>query len=158
MPRIVRETLVSMRDLAVAWGPFILLGAALLVGAYALLDPAPPKRVVLATGPEQSAYAAFGKRYADELSRYGITVELRPTLGSRENLRLLRNGKESVDLAFVQGGASETIRTREEEELEPVISLGSLFFEPVWIFYRADAIKDFTSLTQLRGTRRRPFA
>jgi len=153
VPRIVRETLVSMRDLAVAWGPFILLGAALLAGAYFLLDPAPPKRVVLATGPEQSAYAAFGKRYADELARYGITVELRPTLGSRENLRLLRNGKESVDLAFVQGGASETIRTREEEELEPVISLGSLFFEPVWIFYRADAIKDFVSLTQLRGKR-----
>ena len=153
MPRVVRETLVSMRDLFVAWAPFILLGAALLVGAYFLLDPAPPKRVVLATGPEQSAYTAFGKRYADELKRYGITVELRPTLGSRENLRLLRNGKESVDVAFVQGGASEAIRTREEEELEPVISLGSLFFEPVWIFYRADAIKDFTSLTQLRGKR-----
>ncbi len=153
MPRLVRETLVSLRDLALAWGPFFVLGVALLIGAYYLLDPAPPKRVVLATGPEQSAYAVFGKRYADELKRYGITVELRATLGSRENLRLLRNSKESVDVAFVQGGASETIRTREEEELEPVMSLGSLFFEPVWIFYRADAIKDFASLTQLRGKR-----
>ena len=153
MPRVIRETLISARDLALAWGPFFLLGLALLVGAYFLLDPAPPKRVILATGPEQSAYAEFGKRYADELKRYGITVELRHTLGSRENLRLLRNGKESVDIAFVQGGASEAIRTREEEELEPVMSLGSLFFEPVWIFYREEAIKNFTSLTQLRGKR-----
>lgn len=153
MPRVIRETLISARDLALAWGPFFLLGLALLVGAYFLLDPAPPKRVILATGPEQSAYAEFGKRYADELKRYGITVELRHTLGSRENLRLLRNGKASVDVAFVQGGASEAIRTREEEELEPVISLGSLFFEPVWIFYREEAIKNFTSLTQLRGKR-----
>jgi len=153
VPRVIRETLISARDLALAWGPFFLLGLALLVGAYFLLDPAPPKRVILATGPEQSAYAEFGKRYADELKRYGITVELRHTLGSRENLRLLRNGKESVDIAFVQGGASETIRTREEEELEPVMSLGSLFFEPVWIFYREETIKNFTSLTQLRGKR-----
>ena len=153
MPRVVRETLISARDLAIAWGPFFLLGVVLLAGAYFLLDPAPPKRVILATGPEQSAYAEFGKRYAEELQRYGITVELRATLGSRENLRLLRNGKESVDVAFVQGGASETIRTREEEELEPVISLGSLFFEPVWIFYREDALRDFRSLAQLRGKR-----
>ena len=153
MPRVVRETLISARDLALAWAPFLLLGLALFVVAYYLLDPAPPKRVILATGPERSAYAEFGKRYADELKRYGITVELRHTLGSRENLRLLRNGKESVDIAFVQGGASETIRTREEEELEPVMSLGSLFFEPVWIFYREQAIKDFASLTQLRGKR-----
>ena len=153
MPRIVRETLISVRDLAIAWGPFFILGVALLVAAYFLLDPAPPKKVILATGPEQSAYAEFGKRYAAELRRFGITVELRPTLGSRENLRLLRDGKEAVDIAFVQGGASETIRTKEDEEVEPVVSLGSLFFEPVWIFYRADAIKNFTSLTQLRGKR-----
>ena len=153
MPRIVRETLISVRDLVIAWGPFFILGIALLVAAYWLLDPAPPKRVILGTGPENSAYAAFGERYARELKRYGITVELRHTLGSRENLVFLRDGKEKVDVAFVQGGASETIRTREEEEMEPIMSLGSLFFEPVWIFYRADSFKEFTALTQLRGKR-----
>jgi TRAP transporter TAXI family solute receptor len=141
VPKVVRETLVSVRDLAVAWGPFIVLAVALLAVAYWLLDPAPPHRVVLATGPEQSAYAEFGKRYVAELKRYGITVELKPTLGSRDNLRLLRDRKERVDLAFVQGGASERERTPEEEATEaPVVSLGSLFYEPVWIFYRDKAI------------------
>jgi TRAP-type uncharacterized transport system substrate-binding protein len=153
VPRIVRETLISVRDLVLAWGPFFVLGIALLVAAYWLLDPTPPKRVILATGPENSAYAAFGQRYVQELKRYGITVELRQTLGSRENLVFLRDGKEKVDVAFVQGGASETIRTREEEEQEPIMSLGSLFFEPVWIFYRAESFKQFTALTQLRGKR-----
>ena len=153
MPRVVRETLISVRDLMVAWGPFLLLGVALLVVAYWFLDPTPPKRIVLGTGPENSAYAEFGKRYQQELKRYGITVELRNTAGSRENLVLLRDGKQRVDVAFVQGGASETIRTREEEEAEPIMSLGSLFFEPVWIFYRPDSIKPFTDLAQLRGKR-----
>ncbi len=153
MPRVVRETLISVRDLLVAWGPFFLLGVALLVVAYWFLDPQPPKKVILGTGPENSAYAEFGRRYQQELKRYGITVELRNTAGSRENLVLLRDGKQKVDIAFVQGGASETLRTREEEEAEPIMSLGSLFFEPVWIFYRAEAFKEFRALTQLRGKR-----
>lgn len=137
MPRVVRETLVSARDLALASGPFLLLGAALLAAAYWFLDPAPPRRVVLATGPERSAYAEFGKRYAEELKRYGIRVELKTTLGARENLRLLRDPKERVDLAFVQGGAAERMRTPQQEaEDESLVSLGSLFYEPVWVFYR----------------------
>ena len=153
MPRVVRETLISVRDLLIAWAPFIVIALGLLVLAYYLLDPTPPKRVVLGTGPEGSAYAEFGKRYVAELARYGIRVELRATAGSRENLVLLRDGKEKIDVAFVQGGASETIRTRAEEEQEPVVSLGSLFFEPVWIFYRGDSFKAFTMLAQLRGKR-----
>jgi TRAP transporter TAXI family solute receptor len=153
VPRVVRETLISVRDLMIAWGPFFLLGIALLVVAYWFLDPQPPKRIVLGTGPENSAYAEFGKRYQQELKRYGITVELRNTAGSRENLVLLRDGKQKVDVAFVQGGASETIRSREEEEAEPIMSLGSLFFEPVWIFYRAEALKQFNDLADLRGKR-----
>jgi len=151
VPRIVRETLVSIRDLLVAWAPFIVIGIALLVAAFFLLDPTPPRHVVLATGPENSAYDEFGKRYAAELKRYRINVELRRTVGSRENLVLLRDGKQKVDLAFVQGGSSETIRTNDNDEVEPVVSLGSLFYEPVWIFYRADRMRDLGSLTQLRG-------
>ena len=152
MPRVVRETLVSIRDLAITWGPFIAIGVALLVAAYWLLDPTPPHRVVLATGPENSAYAEFGRRYAEELKRSQIQVELRNTSGSRENLVLLRDPKQHVDLAFVQGGAAETIRN-DDGHAEPVVSLGSLFYEPVWIFYRAASLPKFTSLGQLRGKR-----
>lgn len=149
MPRLVRETLVSVRDLALAWGPFVLLGAVLLGVAYWLADPQPPKHVVLATGPEQSAYAEFGRRYAQELRRYGIRVELKTTIGSRDNLRLLRDAKQHVDFAFVQGGSSERMRTPEEEaQEEPLVSLGSLFYEPVWIFYRGKAVR---AISDLRG-------
>ena len=97
MPRLVRVALVSLRDLVATAGPFILVALALLIAAYFVLDPTPPQRVVLATGPEGSAYAEFGKRYAAELARYGIQVELRASMGARENLRLLREAKEQVD-------------------------------------------------------------
>jgi TRAP transporter TAXI family solute receptor len=161
MARVIRDTLVSARELLVTAGPFIVLTVALLAGAYYLLKPTPPKRVVLATGSEQGAYAAFGKRYQEELKRYGIEVTLRSTAGSRENLRLLQDAKENVQIAFVQGGASETQRvTKEgEEEKLPVMSLGSMFYEPVWIFYRGDTAKKarrdgvLTDFSQLKGMR-----
>ena len=99
--------------------------------------------MVLATGSEQGAYAAFGKRYQEELKRYGIEVVLRSTAGSRENLRLLRDAKENVQLAFVQGGSSAGQPTKQEEEDEkvPVMSLGSMFYEPLWLFYRVEAAR-----------------
>src|SRR5487761_2650413 len=97
MPRLLRTTLLSVRDLIAVTGPFVLIALLLLAGAYYLLDPTPPKRVVLATGPEQSDYAEFGKRYAAELKRYGIDVVLRPTLGSSQNRRLLRDAAQSLN-------------------------------------------------------------
>lgn len=140
MPQALRNTLLSFRDLLATAGPFIVLTLVLLGVAYWVLDPTPPKKVVLATGVEQGAYAEFGKRYAELLKRHGITVELRATAGAAENLKLLRDPTSGVDLAFTQGGAGERDRATEEDEGE-LVSLGSLFYEPVWLFYREDSAK-----------------
>jgi TRAP-type uncharacterized transport system substrate-binding protein len=138
MPRLLRHTLLSLRDLIAAAGPFALIVAVLLWAAYVVLDPAPPKRVVLATGPEQGAYAEFARAYVQALARHGIEVELRTTEGSAENLRLLRDRRERVDLAFVQGGAGDALYAVDEDRSGvALVSLGSLFYEPVWIFYRS---------------------
>jgi len=139
MPKTIRYTLLSLRDLAVSAGPFILLAVTLLVLAYWWLDPNPPKRVVLATGPAQSAYEEFGKRYARILAKDGIEVVLLPSEGSAANLQLLREGK--ADLGFVQGGTSEA-GIENDGQLE---SLGSLFLEPVWLFYREAAARKVAS-------------
>ena len=153
MPKAIRYTLLSIRDLLISAGPFALLAVALLVLAYVWLDPAPPKRVTLATGPAQSAYDEFGKRYKKALEANGIEVVLRQSQGSSDNLQLLRDGK--ADLGFVQGGSNERATT-EESGLE---SLGSLFVEPVWLFYREDSARKVTAtaslsaLTQLQGLR-----
>jgi TRAP transporter TAXI family solute receptor len=156
--RILRETLLQIREISFTWGPFVLIGVAALVGAYFFLAPTPPKRVVLATGPETGAYAAFGARYQEELKRFGIQVALRPTNGSRENIRLLHDAKEDVQIAFVQGGANESQRAQEESAKGvPVTSLGSLFYEPYWLFYRTEKAKTIRKdatlrqITELRG-------
>ncbi|MBE7941937.1 MULTISPECIES: TAXI family TRAP transporter solute-binding subunit [Ramlibacter] len=147
MPKVVRYTLLSIRDLLVSAGPFAVLAVALLVMAYLWLDPTPPHKVRLATGPAQSAYDEFGKRYRKALAANGITVELVPSQGSSDNLRLLREGR--ADLGFVQGGSSEDAPTADGG----IESLGSLFVEPVWLFYRDEGHRSLDALTQLQGLR-----
>lgn len=153
MSKTIRYTLLSIRDLVVSFGPFVLLAFTLLALAYWWLDPNPPKRVTLATGPAQSAYEEFGKRYVKTLKANGITVELIATQGSAANLELLRAGK--VDLGFVQGGTSDY----SDDDQENLSSLGSLFLEPVWLFYQEESARKITatailtSLTQLQGLR-----
>src|SRR3954468_9813197 len=157
-----RETLLSLRDLVATAVPFVILAAALIGVAYWLLDPAPPRRVVLATGQDQGAYAQFGRRYAQILKENGIDVRLRKTAGAAENIALLRQPGGDVDIAFVQGGADEdrpAASADGEAEDDGLLSLGSLFYEPVWLFYRADSAErllkapELTSLAQLAGWR-----
>jgi len=152
MPRILHEPLVSLREMLTTAGPLLLLSLLLLAGAYFVLKPAPPRQVVLATGPEQSAYGGFGKRYVKALAAYGIKVVLQPTRGSLDNLRALRDPKRDVDLGFVQGGSSEAARMADEQKGGvPLESLGSLFFEPLWIFYRSpEPLADLHALQGLR--------
>jgi TRAP-type uncharacterized transport system substrate-binding protein len=158
----LRVTLLSFRDLFATAAPFVVLAAALLGLAYWLLDPAPPRQVVLATGQDQGAYAEFGKRYVQILRENGITVRLHSTAGAAENIALLRQPGGDVDIAFVQGGADEQAATaRDEGDLvdDGLVSLGSMFYEPVWLFYRGESATrllnapELNRLTQLAGWR-----
>ncbi len=154
MPKTLKLILLSIRDLIVSAGPvvFVVIGA--LIAAYWYLDPQPPKHVTLATGPAGSAYSEFGKRYATALKANGITVDLKVTNGAADNLQLLRSGE--ADVGFVRGGSADAAA----DEDAGLTSLGSLFYEPLWLFYRTDAAQKIdrktstlTSLAQLRGLR-----
>lgn len=133
--------LVSLRDMLASIGPVLLLAFGLLAAAYWWLDPQPPRTVRLATGPAGSAYAEFGQRYAEALARNGIRVQLLPSEGPAASLQALREGR--ADVAFVRGGsdASAGDAATIAQANEGILSLGALFYEPLWIFYRPAALK-----------------
>jgi TRAP transporter TAXI family solute receptor len=143
MSRIRKFSQFSFRDLVATAGPTIFLIAAVCVLAYVIVDPAPPRKVTLATGQENSAYEEFGKKYAAALAKDRIKVTTIRSLGSQDNLQRLNDGK--VDVAFVQSGSTNEA----EAQRKGLVSLGSLFTEPVWLFMR-DASK-VTQLNQLKG-------
>ncbi len=134
----------GFRDRLGIFGPAILIIIILaFIVAYLFVEPAPPRKITIATGDPSGAYYAFAQRYRQLLAREGVTLEIRSTAGSVENLKLLEAKEGKVDIAFVQGGIGDPSA---QPELR---SLGSLYFEPLWVFYqRAEKIK---RLPDLRG-------
>jgi TRAP transporter TAXI family solute receptor len=114
------------------WPSVAITVTAALIGcaAIVLLSTMPPRAITMATGSEGGAYAEFGKRYQAALERAGEQLQLVETAGSQDNLALLRRG--AVEAGLMQGGI---IGKGEAGGLQ---SLGTVFFEPLWIFYRSD--------------------
>ena len=115
----------------------IVAGLVLLsVGLWAVvaaLRPLPSRSFTMATGPVGSAYAAFGERYRAALAVHGIELRLVPTGGSYDNLVRLSDPKSGVGAGFVQAGTTSTA------ESPDLLSLGTMFYEPLWVFCRCPA-------------------
>ncbi len=114
----------------------VLAGAAVLLlvagawWAFTRWQPGAPRVVVMATGPEKSAYASYGERYRAILARSGVELRLRATAGALENLALLRDPASGVSVAFSQAG------TVAADDANALASLGTVFYEPLWLFHR----------------------
>src|SRR5260370_33256919 len=78
--------------------------AAIGCAALVMLRNMPPHRIVMATGPEGSAYEEDGKRYQAALAKAGVEVQLRSTAGSGETAALLRDPHSGVSAGLMQGG------------------------------------------------------
>ena len=132
----------SRRDLLQLALPALIVVIAAFLLAWQFVRPAPPKKIVMSTGAAGGAYHYFGERYREKLAQEGIEVELRPSTGAVENLLRLKTD-DSVDIGFIQGGIAN------EPESEDLATLGSMYLEPVWVFYRGKA--QFDRLDQLKG-------
>lgn len=150
-----RKILGLSSDIVKLWVPIFIIVALGFFVAFLSLEPAPPKEIRLATGGRDGSYFAYGERYREILKHesYGYDLELVATAGSVENLDLLRRGE--VDLAMVQGGtlsASDLSPSAAEvEEGRSLRALASLYFEPLWVFHRAD--REIERLFELEGWR-----
>jgi TRAP transporter TAXI family solute receptor len=143
--KAIMARLISLRDaLATAW-PIVLVTLFGFAVALHFVEPAPPKKVVMSSGTEAGAYFAYAKVYAELLRRHGIELQVRTSAGAVENLARLKAEDGAVQIAFVQGGVGSV------DEAPNLVSLGSAYFEPVWVFYRGD--KKLDRLHQLAGKR-----
>ena len=140
-----RRELQTAGEYGKVFGPAIILAIVGFVVAYQFVNPAPPRSISMATGSPTGAYYAYGAAYRDILKRNGVELEVRSTAGSVENIRLLEAESGGVDVAFMQGGIGSLAQS------DDIISLGSLYFEPLWIFHQSDL--DLNLAPDLKGLR-----
>jgi TRAP-type uncharacterized transport system substrate-binding protein len=119
---------------------------AIVVAAIAIIRTMPPRMIVMATGAEDGAYFAAGERYRAVLARAGVEVRLVPTAGSPENLALLLDPRSGVNVGLLQGGTPGAAASSNLE------SLGTLFYEPVWLFHKR-GLRSQGNASDLRGRR-----
>ncbi len=131
---------LSRRDLWLTITTVVLIALAVFVFAFRFVEPAPPNSIVISTGAVDGGYHMFALRYREILARDGVRVELRPSAGSQENVSRLLDEKSDVEVGFLQGGSAFSTNAPD------LVSLGSLYYEPLWVFYRGPEIHDFGAL------------
>jgi TRAP transporter TAXI family solute receptor len=132
------------RDLWITVAPAALvIGIAFTVTFY-FIKPAPPKNLVLAMAADEGGFRYYARKYKEALAKHGITLELRTTQGSVTSVELLADENSGVDVSFVQSG------TATGEKTETIVSLGSLSYIPLWVFYRGEPIDDVRALAGKR--------
>lgn len=134
------------------WGRYALLGAVCALGfavavgwaAFAILKPTPPRSVSMAVGPDDELGPILGQRYRTILARDGIDLKLVSTAGAVASAALLRNSKSGVAIAILPSGLTN------DKESPELVSLGTLFYEPLWLFYRGQSGEHGSGLKNMR--------
>ena len=124
--------------------------AALFAGIWFIL-PQPPQTLTIATGFPDGLYSQFANHLKTELAKEKITLQIRNTGGSVDNLTLINDPNSGIDLAIVQSGVGDPVKYPE------LLSLAGIFYEPLWVWYRQPAFTKeggaLTQLSQLQGKR-----
>lgn len=133
---------LSWSERLISFGPALVLISLLVWLAFRLMQP-PPHTLTISSGPPGSIFYTTAEKYRPILAQNGITLKVLPSEGSLQNLERLNDPHSGVDIALVQSGV--TI----QQDKSDIVSLGSLFYEPLAIFYRNR--EPLTELSQLHG-------
>jgi TRAP-type uncharacterized transport system substrate-binding protein len=112
--------------------------------AFSLLRPTPPRLVAMAVDPQGSFDAEVGKRYRELFARDGIDLRLVPTAGAVDSIARLRDPKSGISIAIIPGGITN------RDESPRLLSLGTLFYEPLWLFSHNQHLETHEQLRNFR--------
>jgi TRAP-type uncharacterized transport system substrate-binding protein len=110
-----------------------------------VVQSAPPRTLTLSSGRPGSSFQRQAEAYQKLLATHGVTLRILPSEGSLENLQRLTVVGSGVDIGFVQGGLTDGVN------LSGVVSLGSVSYQPLWVFYRGET--PISRLSELEGKR-----
>lgn len=145
LARLKRLPRISWRDLLVSLGPIAAIIALAAFLVFRFMQP-PPHTLTISSGPVGSIFYMTAEKYRPILAHEGITLKVLPSEGSLQNLQRLAKPDSGVDLALVQGGVTLDAPSAGADDDAggnggngSIVSLGSLFYEPIALFYAASS-------------------
>jgi TRAP-type uncharacterized transport system substrate-binding protein len=136
---------VSWRDFIAAVLPLLLITLLAVWAGFKFIRPAPPDTIIITGGAKGSSFANAAEKYRAILERNGVKLQILESEGSLDNLRRLRDPAFKVDVGFVQGGLVV------DGDAGDLVSLGSLFYVPLVVFYRGE--QPIERLSEFKGKR-----
>jgi len=155
-PVIASKFLLRCRNLQVMFGETFGLGPGatlaaiiftalvLMIAVFWFFYSAPPDTIIITSGDQGSLFQRNAEKYEKILARKGVKLKILPSEGSLGNLKRLQNPKFHVDVGFVQAGV-----VAKGQNVDDLVSLGSLSYEPLYLFCRTD--KPFKLLSDFSG-------
>jgi len=128
--------------------------------AIVIIKPGPQGRIVLAAGGGGGAYQQLAETWKRELARFGVRLELRTDLQGLDALQALAADNGRIDGGLLKGGLAGSLQGRlataserdlHDKQVSQLQSVGRLFYEPIWIFYRGPNL--VRSLGEFKGQR-----
>ena len=132
----IKESLVELRRIAIV----ILL---IFGGVIIYLKPFPFTGISIATSYKGGDWYQFGEGAISLLKERGINLEVVATSGTIENAEELNDPKSKVNAGFVYAAALS------KDQQKGLYSLGSISYDPVWIFYRNELANKITTIQDL---------
>jgi TRAP-type uncharacterized transport system substrate-binding protein len=142
---IIRDELIAFRDEFKEARVFLLIILVCFIGLFVYLDPFPDRKVDIAANYSGSTWNEFANILGKQLKERGISFSLVDTQGAVDNVLNIESGTKNANAntGFTYGVALS------EQEAKGVYSLGSLWPEPVWIFYKKNKIGKIDTIKEL---------
>jgi len=130
---------------AAALSAVLLISLFTIFAVFWFFHSAPPRTIIITSGPEGSIFRRNAEKYGKILARNGVKLNILPSQGSQANINRLADPAFKVDIGFVQGGVAGVL------DIDKLTSLGSVSYEPLFVFYKS--ARPLNLLSQLSGKR-----
>jgi len=145
----LKITTISWWDLTHTLVPILLVSVGAIWLALHFARPIPPHTIIMSGGPKGSSFEIVAGKYRAILARSGIDLKIIPSAGSLQNLQRLAEAHSHFDVALVQAGI--TPAAPPGGSTADLVSLGSMLYQPLTVFYRGR--RPILRLSQLAGKR-----
>ncbi len=132
------------RSLFTSIALLILIAGAMGLAVFLFFNSAAPTKITILAGPQDSIFRKLADKYKTILAKEGIRLKIIESEGSLDNLKKLADPAFKANVAFVQGGETEGV------DIDNLVSLGSISYQPLAIFYTGEPK---TMLTGFKGQR-----